>query len=118
MGSITVLNKEELKKAKEQGYGEIIVSGDLAKNLKKAKKITKLGAVSLGVLGVSVAATPITGGLSLVAAAPIAAMTGAEIATIIAVSCIGLTVVIAIFKDYEEIDFSSDPPTLKLRKKQ
>lgn len=77
-----------------------------------------ISSVSLGILGARVAAMPVTRGLSLVPAAPVAAMTGAEIATIVAVSFIGLALVIEVYKEYEEIEFSKEPPRLKLRKRQ
>jgi len=54
MKTMTVTTKEELKKAQEQKVDEIIVSGDLADKLKKAKKITKLGAVGLAALTAAV----------------------------------------------------------------
>lgn len=68
MKSQTVTTREELKMAKENGVDEIIIQGELANKLKKAKAITKLGAVGLGVLtvvlGASVVTAPVTGGLS------------------------------------------------------
>lgn len=92
----------------------------MANKLKKASKIMKLSKVGLGVLvsvlGVGVATAPLTGGISAFAAAPVAAMTGVEIAAIIAASAIGVSLIIATFKDYEEISFEEGK--LILRKKQ
>ncbi len=131
MQTITVTTKEELKKAQEEKVQEIIVSGDLADKLKKAKQITKLGATGLGILtaalgigivaapvtgGLSMfAAAPVTGGLSMFAAAPVAALTGLEIAAIITASALGIALIIAVFKDYEEISFEKGKMTLKKR---
>jgi len=119
MKTMTVTTKEELKKAQEQKVDEIIVSGDLADKLKKAKKITKLGAVGLAALtaavGVSVATAPVTGGLSMIAASGAAAVTGLEIAAIITASALGIALIIALFKDYEEISFENGKMTLRKR---
>ena len=120
METIIVTTKEELKKAQEEKVENIIVSGDLADKLKKAKQITKLGATGLGILtaalGVGIVAAPITGGISMFAAAPVAALTGLEIAAIITASALGIALIIALFKDYEEISFEKGKMTL--RKKQ
>ena len=117
---VTVTTKAELKNAQEKNIQEIVVSGDLADKLKKAKQITKLGATGLGILtaaiGVGIVAAPVTGGLSMFAAAPVAALTGLEIAAIITASALGITLIIAVFKDYEEISYENGKMTL--RKKQ
>ena len=42
MKSFTVTTKSELESAKENGAEEIIVTGSLARDLKKAKKIVKI----------------------------------------------------------------------------
>lgn len=117
--SITVTKKEELEKAKEEKYDEIIVIGELADKLKKAKKIAFASKVALcviaGALGTSIATAPITGGVSFVALAPVAAFTGFEIAAIIAATSIGLTLLVAVFKGYDEISYENGK--LVLRKK-
>ena len=125
MRSIEVNTKEELKKAIDDKYDEIIVNGELAKKLNKAKKINKLSKATLGILTTAVAAgavtAPITGGVSLgisfAAAVPIAALTGTDIAVIIAVSFVGVALVTAVFKGYDEIEFSKNPLKLKLKRK-
>lgn len=125
MRSIEVNTKKELKKAIDDKYDEIIVKGELAKKLNKAKKINKLSKATLGILTTALAAgavtAPMTGGLSIgmsfAAAAPIAALTGTEIAVIIAVSFLGIALVTAVFKGYDEIEFSQDPLKLRLKRK-
>lgn len=121
MRSIEVNTKEELKKAIDDKYDEIIVKGELAKKLNKAKKINKLSKAKLGILSTALAAgavtAPMTGGLSFAAAAPIATLTGIEIAVIIAVIFIGITLVIAVCTGYDVIEFSKDPLTLRLKRK-
>jgi len=92
---------------------EIIVIGDLAEKLKKSKKIALLGPAAIAALGLATVAAPITGGISYIAAAPVAAMTGVEIAAIITAAAIGVTLVVAIFKDYEEISYENGKLVLK-----
>jgi hypothetical protein len=59
---------------------------------------------------------PLTLGLSLPAAA---ALTGVEIALIILAVALGIGVVLAIWKNYEEVEFNAGPPArMILRKKQ
>lgn len=99
----------------------IIIEGDLAKNVHKSKEIKKLGSVALGVLATSLvvatATAPITGGISYLVAAPIATSAGLPVATIIAVSIVGITVMTALVKDYEEIEYSLDPVRVVFKKK-
>lgn len=118
---VTVRNLDELKKAKKEGEHEIIVQGELAAKLKKASKIAKLSKWTIvalaGVIGVSAMTVPVTGGLSMGAAASAAALTGLEIASIITASSIGIALILAIFKDYEEVGYSEEGGFI-LRKKQ
>lgn len=58
---------------------------------------------------------PLTGGLSMFAAAPVAALTGLEIAAIIAAASVGLALIIALFKDYEEVSYDAGKLVLKKR---
>ena len=120
MNSIKVSTKEELQSAQKSGLHEIIVVGELANKLKKAKKVSKISKAGLAVLTVTLGGAaivaPVTGGLSMFAAAPAAALTGVEIAAIISASFLGIGLVIAIFKGYEEIEYSNG--RLVLRKKR
>ncbi len=95
-----VTTKTQLKKAQENNVDTIIVAGKLAEKLYKAKKVSKIGKVALVGLAVSLALTPMTAGLSVAAATPIAAAAGLEVSTVIAVSAIGLTLVLAVCKNY------------------
>lgn len=116
-----VKTKAELEQAKNDGEKEIIVEGELADKLKKSKKVAMLSgaglAVLLAALGAATVTAPFTGGLSYVAAAPVAALTGLEIAAIIAATSLGLALIIAIFKDYEEIGYSEGKLILRKRQK-
>jgi hypothetical protein len=118
MNAHIVTTKEDLSSAKDAGYEEIVIVGELADQVKRGKKIALAGAVVLGILTVTLAATPFTGGLSMFAAAPIAVMTGTEVTAIIAVSMVGLSLLVAIFKDYEEIEYANGRLTLRKKQKQ
>ncbi len=116
MSSIIVSTKSELKSAKNEGYDEIIVTGELAAKLKKAEEITFISGTALTLLTGALVAAPFTEGLSFLAAAPIAALTGIEIIAIIAASAVGLTLVLAVFKDYEEIEYNNGHLILRKRR--
>lgn len=100
-----VRNKEELKQATEEKVDRILVQGELAEELNTAMKIRKASKWAIGLLATSLAAAPFTGGLSLVAAAPVAALTGLEIALIIAVAALGIGLVLLICRDFKKVSF-------------
>ena len=114
-----VTTKQELEAAKERGDVEIIVQGELANKLKKAKQVTMIGGGTLVLLTAAIAAAtvtaPVTGGLSYLGAAPISALSGLDIAAIIIASAIGLTLLIGLFKDYEEISYTNAGMVLRKR---
>lgn len=118
---VIVTNKEELKEAMKNKANIIVVEGELAKNIHNSRKIKKIGIASIAIITTALTAAtitaPLTGGLSYAAAAPIAASAGVPVATIISLSIVGITVVIALFKDYEEIEYSLTPPSVKFKKK-
>ncbi len=116
MSTVTVKTKEELKKAIASNTNEIIAVGALATNLKKSKKITTLGLVTLPILVAAMAAIPFTAGLSVAVAAPIAVLTGVEIAVIIAVNYVGIALVIAIYRDYDVVIETPDGTIIFKRK--
>ena len=99
-----VKTKEELKKAVADKVDSIIVEGELAKKVKNGLKIKKASRWALGLLSAALIAVPFTGGLSLAAAAPIAALTGLEVALIIAVASLGFAVILKLSEEYEEVE--------------
>ena len=120
MNGHTVTTKEELKTAVAAKKDEIIVSVELAAQLRKTKKVATLsaaGVTALTALAATAAVTaPVTGGASFaVAAAPVVAITGMEISAIIIAISIGIATIIAISKDYEEIELGNG--NIKFRKK-
>ncbi|RQS19401.1 hypothetical protein [Burkholderia sp. Bp8998] len=101
MEPVIITTVDELKHAQKSGVAEFLVTGELADKLKKTRTIMTLGPVALAALGaVAVAAIP-TGGMSTVGFLPIATLTGMEAATIFFIAVIGLTVVLALYKDYD-----------------
>ena len=121
-----VTTVKELQDAVERKDEEIMVSADLAKKLKgiiKLKKLSKQqqtalialiagGGVGIGGLAIAVAAAPVTGGASLLAAAPLAAFAasaagGASISAgvvaiiITLIAVVGVVTVVALLKDYD-----------------
>jgi len=118
MNNINVSTKSELESAKNSGYKEIIVVGELAGQLKKGKSIAMAGVATIGVLVAALAAMPFTGGLSVVGVAPVAALTGLEIAGIIAAATVGIALIVAVFRDYEEISYEDGKLVLRRRRSE
>ena len=117
MNEVIVKTKQELQDAIDKKAETIIVEGELATKLRKGKKIRNVGAATLSLLAVAIAATPFTGGLSMFAAGGIACLTGLEIGLIIAVIVIGLALLIAVWNNYDEIEAESGPLKIKLKRK-
>jgi len=114
---LIVTTKTDLEKAQSEGASEIVIEGELANRVRIGRKIKSAGKLSLICLGAAIAAIPLTGGLSMAAAAPVAAFTGLEVAVIMAVAFVGLGLLISIWQGYEEVEFSQKPLRLVLRKK-
>lgn len=116
MSEVIVKTKDELERAKNNKAEYILIKGELATKVKRGKTVVKASGITIALISTALAATPFTGGLSLAAAAPIAAMSGFEIAAIIAAASIGIALLVAVFKDYEEIEASNGTLKLKRRK--
>ena len=111
-----VKTKPELKKAVHNKEREITVLGELADKVHTGKKVVSLGKVTLGLLASAIATLPMTGGLSAAVLAPIAAMTGVEIIALAAIVFVGLALLIAVWKGYDEVEFSHHNLKLRLKK--
>jgi hypothetical protein len=110
-----VKSKEELADAQRLGEVEILVEGELAHQLRTASGIGLMHSASVPVLAGAIAAAPFTLGTSLLAAVGI---TGLELAAIIVAVSVGLSLIMAVWNEFEEIEFDpGPPPRLKLRKK-
>lgn len=113
---MNVTTKSALEKAVKRKEREIHIMGDLADKVHNGKKIVTLGKVTLGAVGTAIAALPFTGGVSAAALAPIAAMSGLEIAAVIAICFVGIALLIAVWNNYSEVEFSSGDLKLRLKK--
>jgi cytochrome c biogenesis protein CcdA len=98
---IIVREKSELEAAIKNGAEHIIVKGELAEKLEKARVIKKLSKPMLAALAVAIAAMPFTGGISgVVGVTAAAALTGIEIVAIVAVAFLGLSLVLMIAEKF------------------
>jgi len=113
METVTVTTKEDLEKAVEKGYSEIIVKGDLAEKVRNGVKLKTLNKATIAIIAGAIAAIPFTGGISTVAAASIAAMSGAEIALIVAIIFLGIGLIEKLLEQYDEILVSKDEVVLR-----
>jgi len=113
MSSVIVKTKEELEKAKNDGVNEITVVGELADHVHGGKRIMITGSLALGGITAAIAAMPFTGGISMAVAGPIAISAGVEIALVLSVIFVGAALLMAIWKDYNEIEYSSGKLILK-----
>jgi len=111
-----VNNKEDLRTAIESHKENIQVVGEFADKLYKTRKIAKLSTVTLAALTTAIAAIPFTGGGSAIGLVPIATLTGMEISLIVIAVAIGIVLILAVFKEYDVIEYSEG--RLVLRRKQ
>jgi hypothetical protein len=102
---MTVKTRDNLESVKDKGVNDITVEGELASKLKTSQRIAQLSAASIAVLISIVGLSPFTGGLSFVRLAPFVAFTGLEISAILIAASIGLALIIAVFRGYEEISY-------------
>lgn len=140
MSEIIVRTKNDFERVKKELPDKIIFEGEMAKGIKKAlkaKKIRKGVAIGGGVLGIGeliagVILAPVTGGLSLVGAAPASlaaaiafggttiVLTTAEVAIIAGVVAfaigIAASVINDVLKNYEECEVKNG--RVVLRRKQ
>ena len=116
---VTVRTKQELESAVESRCERIVIEGDLARKVKKGKKVRNLSTVALMAVAAAVATLPLTGGASAVAVAPVAATTGLRVAQLVAIGLVGLSLLLAVWKEYQEIECELGPgPRLVLRLKK
>ncbi|MCB8832189.1 hypothetical protein LJD42_10865 [Escherichia coli] len=118
MAEVTVRSKDELEKAQKSKAEIIIIEGELANKIKKTKAVTKVSGVVIAAMIATCATIPLTGGGSVLVVSSLAALSGLDIAVIIAAASIGIALIIAVFRDYEEIEFSNGKMILKLKRKK
>ena len=113
-----IRTKEELKKAVESKTNEFVVVGNLVKDLKKVQVMKKVSTGALVALGASLAAAPLTGGLSLApAVVALSAETGIAVGIIALFVGLGVSIMISTFNDYET-EFSMDEKKVTYRRKK
>ena len=126
MTQVTVTTKEQLKKAVQNKEEDILLQGEVLRYYKAASKLKTVGKVSLGIAIAGAAAIPFTGGLSslatigtmgaVAASASTASLTTPALVAFIVFMGVGL--LFAIFKDYEEIETEVGPKGIKLKLKK
>lgn len=115
---VTVTTKEELELALKNKEAYILIKGDLAKLIKKKRKIKKTAMLtSVALLAVGVALIPFTGGSSMLptmgfvytsAAGSVLSISAGEFAMISGILALGLgTVCVALLKEYS-FEYTSD----------
>lgn len=119
---VVVTTKEELEAAAKNKEPRILVLGDLASKLELSfQGLRKLSSSSLNTLALVLSGAalfaPFTGGVSLGAAGTVMGTVGAALTAtaIAAISAIGLALVIAVFKGYDEVKLSGGGIELVLR---
>lgn len=119
-----IRTKEELKRAQQEGAEEIVVVGKLASQLYAARKIKTLSKATLGIitstLGIGALAALPTGGLSLgvsgLAVAPLAAVTGLSAEALLLIGAVGVTFIITLIQGYDTWEYDFKRKKLKLSK--
>lgn len=123
--AVVVYDRESLEQAQKSGAQRIVVKGELAQKLEAAfKGLRSVGASSLNTLALVLSGAalfaPFTGGVSLGAAGTVMGTVGAALTAtaIAAISAIGLSLVIAVFKGYDEIKLAGGGLELRIKKHQ
>lgn len=104
--AVIVKTKEELEKAIKEKVPKIIIEGELAEKVNTALKIKKASKTTVAILSAAIATIPFTGGISLPLVGGIAALTGLEIALILAIIFLGITLVMIIAREYKRVSFT------------
>lgn len=117
---ITVSTKSALRNAIDRRYATIIVEGELAAKVRKAYALNTVGKVSIAILSATLVGSsvvsPVTGGLSYLSLLPASAATGVSIPVLVAVVFIGLSLILAICKNYDLIELGYGKLKLRLKK--
>lgn len=122
---VVVATPEELSAAYQRKAERIVVVGELAAKLGQAfSGLRKLSASALNTLALVVSGAallaPFTGGVSLGAAGTVMGTVGAALtaSAIAAISAIGVALVVAVFKGYDEVKLKGGSLELVLRKRK
>lgn len=102
-----ILTREQLDEAQSLGLPEIELLGDIADKVKAAQQVARLGQTGASILG-SVLGAAVVAGLQKPAESKVSAAvekTGASMNSIVASVGLGVGLVMAIFNNYEEIEY-------------
>ena len=120
---VVVYTADELKAAQDAHAERIVVKGELAQKLESALKgLRSLSASSLNALALVLSGAalfaPFTGGVSLGAAGTVMGTVGAALTAtaIAAISAIGLSLVLAVLKGYDEVKLAGGGLELSIKK--
>lgn len=112
-----ITTKEELEKALDQGDEEIIIEGELAKQIHDSQSLQAMDEGAITSLGAAAGAVSVSGSLSTVNAPIIAALMGTPLNFVIALIVMGFELLLGIWAKYDEIEFDAgNPPRLILRR--
>ncbi len=119
---VVVYTKDELEAATRRKARRIVVKGELASKISASfKGLRNLSASSLNTLALVLSGAalfaPFTGGVSLGAAGTVMGTVGAALtaSAIAAISAIGVALIVAVFKGYDEVKLSGGGIELVLR---
>lgn len=113
----TILTREQLNQAQEQGLSEIELLGDIADKVKAAQQVARLGQAGASILG-SVLGAAVVAGLQKPAESKVSKAvekTGASMNSIVASVGLGVGLVMAVFSNYEEIEYQEGKLILRRR---
>jgi len=113
----TILTREQLDQAQAQGLFEIELLGDIADKVKAAQQVARLGQAGASILG-SVLGAAVVAGLQKPAESKVSKAvekTGASMNSIVASVGLGVGLVMAIFSNYEEIEYQEGKLILRRR---
>lgn len=123
MSEVTVNTYDELKIAlKNKETNEIIIQNkELADKIKVVGKIKKSAPWLVGAVCAAIPLIPFTGGASLIpSAVGITTAVGGTGSAILIGICIAIggTLLISLFTDWDEVEFSAGGATMKLKRKK
>lgn len=113
----TIRTKEQLRDIQRLGVDEIELLGELADKLKAAQQVAKLGQAGASMLG-NVLGAAVVAGLQKPSEPMMqkaVEATGASVNSVVASVGLGVGLVLAIFRDYEEITYEEGRLVLRRR---
>lgn len=113
----TILTREQLDDAQTQGLLEIELLGELADKVKAAQQVARLGQAGASILG-SILGGAVLATLQKPAESKLskaAEKTGASVNSIVASIGLGVGLVMAVFSNYEEIEYEEGRLVLRRR---